>query len=338
MYISENNCKTQGLRKAYINAITVDRYKLNKGVKELKKLDASKRLARRFTDIKYYGGSLKSFWNKVKKFGKRVWEGIKTTNRNLWKPMKWTLRTLQKPPVSTLVEKGANALGTAVGVPGMGKIVSTAIKGADSITDGIENIVKAIMDKNPQVSLQEAKNLATNVKDVVDNVGKEMGQENASKEIVNKFKEQGKRVLSKLPSLIKSEGLEKVQKAAGYLPFLDVSSFKSKERTGKGGKVLKPSYRFTKPKVITQYAKLFEKFPKYSPDVVGDVGGRLYLGGRLGNGIKEEKVEISKSKEGCGVGNKIKSKKLLEGPGGTNKIKGETKESLLEILKSRVGK
>jgi uncharacterized protein YoxC len=341
MFISQNNCKTQGLRKAYINAITTDRYKLNKGIKELKKLDASKRLARRFTDIKYYGGSLKSFWNKVKKFGKRVWEGIKRTNRNLWRPMKWTLKTLQKEPIKTLVEKGATALGSAVGVPGMGQIVSTAIKGADNITDILENVVKGITEKNPNVTVQEAKKLVNGVRDVVDDVGKQLGKDNASQEVIDKIKEQGQQVINKLPTLIKHEGYDKVSQAAGYLPFLDAKTYKEKERTGKGGRVLEPMKRFVKPKIITKYQALFDKhgIPKYSPDVVGRVGGRMFIGGAK-----------KKSEEGCGIPNPYTKEELAEmknhkdewkkkaSDGKSGRMGGESKESLLDVLRSRLNK
>lgn len=341
MYIAENNCRTQGLRKAHINAITADRYKLNKSVKELKKLDASKRLARRFTDIKYYGGSLKSFWNKVKKFGKKVWNSAKKVAKVVYKPVKWGLKTLQKEPIATLVSKGADAVGAAVGVPAMGKIVSTAIKGADSVTDVIENLVHGITEKNPNVTVQEAKKLVTTVKDVVDDVGKQMGQENASQEIVNKIKDQGQKVLNKLPTLIKNEGYDKVEKAAGYLPFIDPKTYTKKERTGKGGKILKPAHRFVKPKIVTKYQKIFEKYgvPKYNPDAVGEVGGRLFLGGRfdLGGAKKEEVRECGMPNPLYKVGKAEKKKKLSEEV--KDGVKGgASKESLLDILRSRVDK
>lgn len=354
MFISQNNCKTQGLRKAYINAITSDRYKLNKGVKELKKLDASKRLARRFTDIKYYGGSFKSFLSKVKGFGKRIWESAKNVTSNMYKPVKGVIKIMQKEPVKSLVEKGANAVGAAFGVPGLGNIVSTAVKGADSISDILESIVKSITEKNPNVTVQEAKKLVTEVKNVVDDVGKELGKENVSDEVIKKIKEQGQQVLQKLPTLIKHEGYDKVEQAAGYLPFLDAKTYKEKERTGKGGRALEPMKRFLKPKIITKYQKIFDKhgIPKYSPDVVGKVGGRMFMGGkknkkenecgRMGNGVKdkiggvpnpytqEQLAEMAKHKDDWKTGAYKKPKK-----GGKEE---ESKESLLEILKSRLNK
>lgn len=353
MYISQNNCKTQGLRKAYINAITSDRYKLNKGVKELKKIDASKRLAKRFTDIKYYGGGFKDFLKKVKGFGKRIWESAKNTTKMMYKPIKWGLKTLQKEPINSLVSKGADALGSAFGVPGMGKIVSTAIKGADSITDIMENIIKSIMEKNPQVSVQEAKKLVEEVKNVVDDVGKELGQEKASEEVIKKLKEQGEKVLKKLPTLVKEEGLEKVEKAAGYLPFLDPKTYTEKERTGKGGRALKPLRRFVKPKIITKYQRIFDKLgiPKYNPDIVGEVGGRMFIGGnggRMGNGVSNSK-ECGRMYMG-GNGGRIPNSKSIKEKDNKNEEKfskeriskntqgEESKESLIDILRSRISK
>jgi hypothetical protein len=369
MFISQNNCKTQGLRKAYINAITSDRYKLNKGVKELKKLDASRRLARRFTDIKYYGGSFKSFLSKVKGFGKRIWESAKNVTKNMYKPVKGVIKILQKEPVKSLVEKGANAVGTAFGVPGLGKIVSTAVKGADSISDILESIVKAITEKNPNVTVQEAKKLVNEVRNVVDDVGSQLGKDNVSEEVIKKIKEQGQQVLQKLPTLIKHEGYDKVEQAAGYLPFLDAKTYKEKERTGKGGRVLEPMKRFLKPKIVTKYQHIFDKYgiPKYSPDIVGKVGGRMFMGGkkiknnecgRMGNGISDKagrmggmpnpkSIEEHMTKE---LGRKPTDEEFSER---WNKIskstqkamygkkKGgaeESKESLLDILKSRLNK
>lgn len=361
MFISQNNCKTQGLRKAYINAITSDRYKLNKGVKELKKLDASRRLARRFTDIKYYGGSFKSFLSKVKGFGKRIWESAKNVTKNMYKPVKGVIKILQKEPVKSLVEKGANAVGSAFGVPGLGKIVSTAVKGADSISDILESVIKAITEKNPNVTVQEAKKLVNEVRNVVDDVGSQLGKDNVSEEVIKKIKEQGQQVLQKLPTLIKHEGYDKVEQAAGYLPFLDAKTYKEKERTGKGGRVLEPMKRFLKPKIVTKYQHIFDKYgiPKYSPDVVGKVGGRMFMGGkkskivnecgRMGNGVggmpNPKSIEERMTKE---LGRKPTDEEFSEK---WNKIskstqkamygkKGgaESKESLLDILKSRLNK
>lgn len=364
MFISQNNCKTQGLRKAYINAITSDRFKLNKGIKELKKLDASKRLARRFTNIKYYGGGFKSFLSKVKNFGKRIWESAKNVTHNMYRPIKGVIKIMQKEPVKSIVEKGADALGSAFGVPGMGKIVSTAVKGADNITDIIESIIKGITEKNPNVSIQEAKKLVNEVRNVVDDVGKELGKENVSDEVIKKMKEQGMEVLKKLPTLIKHEGYDNVEKAAGYLPFIDPKTYKEKERTGKGGRVLDPMRRFLKPKIITKYQHIFDKYgiPKYSPDIIGKVGGRMFLGGRMGNGVggkpnpytKEQMEEYKRRKEDFekklrkgidkdgyavspeGYAKKMKDreKKAKSGECGGY----ESKESLLDVLKSRLNK
>ena len=361
MFISQNNCKTQGLRKAYINAITSDRYKLNKGVKELKKLDASKRLARRFTDIKYYGGSFKSFLSKVKGFGKRIWESAKNVTKNMYKPVKGVIKILQKEPVKSLVEKGANAVGTAFGVPGLGKIVSTAVKGADSISDILESVIKAITEKNPNVTVQEAKKLVNEVRNVVDDVGSQLGKDNVSEEVIKKIKEQGQQVLQKLPTLIKHEGYDKVEQAAGYLPFLDAKTYKEKERTGKGGRALEPMKRFLKPKIVTKYQHIFDKYgiPKYSPDVVGKVGGRMFMGGRMGNGVggkrglsNEEMEEYKKRKEqkqfrvgvdkdGYAIspqGFEKKRKDMEKKAKGGECGGSESKESLLDILKSRLNK
>ena len=83
---------------------------------------------------------------------------------------------------------------------------------------------------------------------------------------------------NKLPSLVKSEGVEKVQKAAGYLPFIDGSTMTTTEREGKGGRALAPKIRFKKPLFVTKQRELFKKLgvPDYDAEVVGKVGGALF--------------------------------------------------------------
>ena len=107
--------------------------------------------------------------------------------------------------------------------------------------------------------------------------------------------------------------------------------------------------RFTKPKIVTKYQNIFDKhkIPKYSPDVVGKVGGRMFMGGKkvkkenecgkMGNGISDSKAGR--------MGNGISDKKSKGGESqalrrsSNNECGGaESKESLLDILKSRLNK
>lgn len=160
MYISVNNCRTQGLRKAYINSMTNDRHY---NIKALKNID--KDLARSYTNTKYYGGSLKSFWEKAKRFGKRILNSAITTTRNMYKPVKWLVhQAASNDTIKGILGKLGDAVGSTVGVPGLGKIINQTISTADNISDGIEKIFKTIVDKNPNATKDEIKELIKDAK------------------------------------------------------------------------------------------------------------------------------------------------------------------------------
>lgn len=256
MLISQNCCRTQGLRKAYLNSMTNERHY---NIKALRKLD--KKLATTFTNTKYYGGSWKSFWGKIKGFGKKVL----TVAKKIYPYASKALTFAAKNPI---------AQAAISAIPKVGPVIAEAIKGADSVKGIVEKVIQAIMDKNPQTTYQEAKKIVDTVKNVTDNVIDKM-PEGADKE---KYHKNVDNLYNKLPSLVKSEGVEKVQKAAGYLPFIDSSTMTTTEREGKGGRALAPKIRFKKPLFITKQRELFKKLgvPDYDAEVVGKVGGALF--------------------------------------------------------------
>ena len=256
MLISQNCCRTQGLRKAYLNSMTNERHY---NIKALRKLD--KKLASTFTNTKYYGGSWKDFWGKVKGFGKKVL----SVARKIYPYASKALKFVAKNPV---------AQAAISAIPKVGPVIAEALKGADNVKDIVEKVIQAIMNKNPQTTYQEAKKIVDTVKDVADNVIDKM-PEGADKD---KYHKNVDNLYNKLPSLVKSEGADKVQKAAGYLPFLDGSTMTTTERQGKGGRVLAPKIRFKKPLFVTKQKELFKKLgvPDYDAEVVGKVGGALF--------------------------------------------------------------
>ena len=405
MYISQLNCKTQGLRKAYINSMTNDRHY---NIKSLKKLD--KDLARTYTNTKYYGGSLKSFWQKAKRFGKRILDSAITTTKNMYKPVKWIIKNIAtNDTVKAIVSKAADALGATVGVPGLGKMVTSAITAANNISDKMEDIFKKIVEKNPNATKDEIKQLFNMTKDEIMNISnqtnispeqkkkiedalkdinpknyinvlgekitkgkvKDLGDETIDamdkvdlnkvmgkieaimkknptvtkqeaekliKQVEGPVKEIGQNensteeIVEALPDLIKSEGLEKVNASAGYLPYLKLSTVSSKERVGKGGKVLSPTIRVNKPQLILKYKDIFKKFgvPEWSPAKVGPVAGSL-------------KTIISSTKE-CGNAGRVylggESKTKECGNAGRVYLGGESEERklILARLKARSGK
>ena len=267
MYIPQNSCKTQGLRKAYINSLTNDRHY---SIKQIRNID--KNLARTYTNAKYYGGSLKSFWNKVKKFGKHIINSAINTTRNMYKPTKWIINKLANSKTAESVINGVgNAVGAAVGVPALGTIINTGLKSADSISDSIENIIKNIMNKNPSLTIQEVKNLINKVKTTTENV---VNSTNISQAEKDKVKENVDKIYNKLPDVIKSEGFKKVDEAAGYLPVIDFKTIKERELKGKGG-AIKKEFRVNKPLIITKYKELFKNLPNYNAKTVGTVAGAI---------------------------------------------------------------
>ena len=281
MYISRLSAKTQGLRKAFINAQENDRHY---NIKSLRSID--KGLARKYTDAKYYGGSLKSFWEGAKKFGKRILNSAVETTKNMYKGPKTLINAIANSDTAkNVISKVGNAVGTSFGVPTLGNMINTGISSANSITDMIENIIKNIKNKNPQLAINDIKNVINKVKNTTEEITK---QTNLKDEEKQKVLDNVKKIYDKLPDVIKSEGLNKVDKAAGYLPFVDVNTLKSVERKTKsktGGMVPgKQAWKITKPLIIRHYKTIFDKLPKYEPQVVADVaagvfGGRLTLSG-----------------------------------------------------------
>lgn len=283
MYISRLSAKTQGLRKAFINAQENDRHY---NIKSLRSID--KGLARKYTDAKYYGGSLKSFWEGAKKFGKRILNSAVETTKNMYKGPKMLIDAISKSDTAkNVISKVGNAVGSSFGVPTLGTMINTGISSASSITDMIENIIKNIKNKNPQLAVNDIKNVINKVKDTTEEITK---QTNLKDEEKQKVLDNVKKIYDKLPDVIKSEGLNKVDKAAGYLPFVDVNTLKAVEKKTKsktGGIINKQAWKITKPIIIRHYKTIFDKLPKYEPQVVADVAAGVYgasqpvPGGRL---------------------------------------------------------
>lgn len=257
MYISQINCKTQGLRKAFINSMTNDRHY---NIKSLKKLD--KDLARTYTNTKYYGGSLKSFFKKIGRFAKKVLNAPAQIASKIYPWMKKGIDALDKNETAkTLISK----------IPIVGPALPAVVHGLKDITDNVDVLIKDIQEKNPGASFQQIKEIVRKVIGTFNDVKDKVPEED--RKII---KDQVDKVLKHLPEIIKKEGVAKVDKAAGYLPYLDRSSMKTEERSGKGGRVLAPKIRFMKPPIINKYKEVFSKLPAYDAKAVGEVGGALF--------------------------------------------------------------
>ena len=325
MYISRLSAKTQGLRKAFINAQENDRHY---NIKSLRSID--KGLARKYTDAKYYGGSLKSFWEGAKKFGKRILNSAVETTKNMYKGPKMLIDAISKSDTAkNVISKVGNAVGSSFGVPTLGTMINTGISSASSITDMIENIIKNIKNKNPQLAVNDIKNVINKVKDTTEEITK---QTNLKDEEKQKVLDNVKKIYDKLPEVIKSEGLNKVDKAAGYLPFVDVNTLKAVEKKTKsktGGMINKQAWKITKPIIIRHYKTIFDKLPKYEPQVVADVAAGVY-GGRLTLSGSSQPEDMKIVNEPV----KVESSGRLRMAG---KTEGEESE-VIRKLKAKLGK
>lgn len=339
MYISRLSAKTQGLRKAFINAQENDRHY---NIKSLRSID--KGLARKYTDAKYYGGSLKSFWEGAKKFGKRILNSAVETTKNMYKGPKMLIDAISKSDTAkNVISKVGNAVGSSFGVPTLGTMINTGISSASSITDMIENIIKNIKNKNPQLAVNDIKNVINKVKDTTEEITK---QTNLKDEEKQKVLDNVKKIYDKLPDVIKSEGLNKVDKAAGYLPFVDVNTLKAVEKKTKSktGGSLTGRWKITKPVIIRHYKTIFDKLPKYEPQVVADVaagvyGGRLTLSGSEG-ALSSQPVPGGSSKPSDMkiVNEPVKVDGCGKSQSGRLRMAGETESELMKKLKAKLGK
>ena len=154
------------------------------------------------------------------------------------------------------------------------------------------------------------------------------------------------KVLKHLPDLIKKEGVAKVDKAAGYLPFLDGSTMKTEEREGKGGRVLAPKIRFMKPLIINKHKDVFSKLPAYDAKAVGEVGGALFSAPKKSGEITTPAAKVGsgrvalagekKEKEGCGEKKEGCGRVALAGEkAGRTKLAGEDTERAKIIARLR---
>lgn len=261
MYIPANNYVSAGLRINYIHSLHNDKAY---SIKRLRKID--ERLARDYAQTQLYGGSLKSFWNKVKNIGRKVLQAPAQIASKIYPAMKKGVDFLAKN------ETAQNLIGA---IPKVGPAIQEGVKQFSKLTDHVDKIIESIRNKNPSVSVKEAKDLISDVRNSVKEI---TDKTDISEEEKQRIKDNTDKVYNALPSVIKSEGYSAVKQAAGYLPFLDASTMKVMERTSKSGGALKPRIRFTKPKIITLHKDIFKKLniPEYKPDVVGNVGGAVF--------------------------------------------------------------
>lgn len=276
MYIDHVN-RRPSIREA--NRIETVQAK-NVNIKKLKMLD--KQAAKAFNSAKYHGGRLflakgfgswfKNSFNKLRNYTKTAFNKvIKPAYQKVIKP---GLDYLTKNEAGKKILSGVSSvIGSAVSAipvvgPIAGPVVSntlpSVLNSVDDIATAGEKIVQSIKDKNPQITVQQAKDIYNTIKNTYNTLNDEAKKAKA---------EQMKTIEKNLPETIKAEGFEAVMKAAPFLPIVDLSTLKEEQQAGKGGRI-KTVYKIRKPAGA-------DKLGKYSAPIVARVSGRLFLGGRV---------------------------------------------------------
>ena len=132
-------------------------------------------------DSKYGGGKI---WQKIKRFGKRVYNKV-------IKPVAKVVKKIvdvaaNNPLIQAGITTVGNALGSVVGVPMVGSIVSSSIKGADQVIDSAEKIVTDL--RNKKLNTQEIKNIMNTIKDQVTQAKQQLNDKNENKKLDEKVK------------------------------------------------------------------------------------------------------------------------------------------------------
>lgn len=243
-----------------------------------KKLEQMSKTAKKmYVNSRYHGGrlylgrgaGLKSFLKKVGRFAKKAYtKAIRPIYKKVVKPV---LQFTQTDQGKALVNTISKTMGEAASmIPVVGPLVSpivekelpTVLSAADNITTGIEGIVKGIREKNPQITVQQGKDIYNTLRKTYDSLSSDIKAQKA---------EQMKKIEQNLGDTIKAEGYESVFKAAPFLPIVDLTTLKEDQSQTKGGK-LKRVYKIRKPTGA-------DKYGKYSAPIVARVAGRMFLSG-----------------------------------------------------------
>lgn len=299
-----------------------------KNVNQKKLKMMNKEAYKQYNNAKYHGGRmilggsvgswLKNKFRKVKKIAKNAYNKvIKPVYNKVIKP---GIDFLASSDIGkTITSTAANVIGSAVSaIPVVGPIAGPVVKNtlpavvdsAKNITDAAEKVVEGIRNKNPQVSVSQAKEIVNTIKKTYGTL---------SDEIKKEKEEQTKKALEELPDVVKAEGFTNALKAAPFLPLLDLNTLREENTTTKGGK-LKIAYKVRKPRGA-------DNFGKYSAPIVGRVAGRIYLGGRNLKTIGDDARGINKELE---MGGKCGGK--------TMKNKNSKTLDLLESLRKKYNK
>ena len=132
-------------------------------------------------DSKYGGGRI---WQKIKRFGKRVYNKV-------IKPVAKVVKKIidvaaNNPLIQAGITTVGNALGSMVGVPVVGTIAASAIKGTDTAIDSAEKIVTDL--RNKKLNTQEIKNIMNTIKDQVTQAKQQLNDAKENKKLDEKVK------------------------------------------------------------------------------------------------------------------------------------------------------
>lgn len=292
----------------------------NLNLKYLKQLDSN--LSRNYAEYKMMGGSIKSFFQKVNNFGKKVLSAMPRVSKVLHNVTGKVLNALNTPTGKAIVDKiGDMVNGVA---PGVGTIIKRIPEVAKKGYDGLTDIINKIHEHAPQVSIEQAtnlvkdiyntsKNIYTDYKDEKQKADEKKKEDEKNKEELNKKAlEETKDIAEKLTDVIKEEKGEVsagLMKSAKYLPIMRLVNPVYTKKSKEGGMIDLPIPRYTKPSTLIKRYLGEEANKNYPTAAVNKYAGRLFLAGKCSGRLylagKDEK-EPTTRKTG------LKGKSLLD--------------------------
>lgn len=254
----------------------------NLNLKYLKRLDSG--LAKNYSDYKMMGGSLKSFFGKIGKFGRKVLSSMPAISKALHTITGKALNFLTSDTGKSIVDKIGNAINSAI--PGLGTVIKQGVPLLKKGYDGLTELINNIHNQNPGVSIDQATQLVKDIYNTSQNIYKDYKDDKQKAE--EKALEQTKEITNKVNDIIKEEGKQEISagllKSAKYLPLFTLINPVYTKKSKDGGMVKLDIPVFKKP------TELIKKFVPNGPVAVKEYptaaikkyAGRLFLSGECG--------------------------------------------------------
>lgn len=265
----------------------------NLNLKYLKRLDSG--LAKNYSDYKMMGGSLKSFFGKIGKFGRKVLSSMPAISKALHSITGKALNFLTSDTGKAIVDKIGTAINSAI--PGLGTVIKQGVPLLKKGYDGLTELINNIHNQNPGVSIDQATQLVKDIYNTSQNIYKDYKddrqkaqdqKESEQKTAEQKALEQTKEITDKVNDIIKDEGKQEISagllKSAKYLPLFTLVNPVYTKKSKDGGMVKLDIPIFKKPtELIKKYVPNGPIAVKeYPTAAIKKYAGRLFLAGQCG--------------------------------------------------------